>query len=113
MFQTLLQKITVLLKSGRKAREFPKYHQAQRRTADRAQVVAKKVGWKKYFDNLPLGWWVSGFDLKTMKPQEFGQFKPNEPILVEWKRAAKYSPTRGMDTMRSRSSTLRNTGSVS
>jgi putative DNA primase/helicase len=46
------------------------------------KVIAKKVGWKKYFDNLPLGWWVSGLDLTTMKPQEFGQFKPDEKILM-------------------------------
>jgi putative DNA primase/helicase len=46
------------------------------------KVVAKKVGWKKYPDNLPLGWWVSGLDLITMKPQEFGQFKPNSPISL-------------------------------
>jgi predicted P-loop ATPase len=46
------------------------------------KVIAKKVGWKKYPDNLPLGWWVSGLDLTTMKPQEFGQFKPNEKILL-------------------------------
>jgi len=47
------------------------------------KVVAKKVGWKKYSDNLPLGWWVSGLDLTTMKPQEFGQFKPEEKILID------------------------------
>jgi len=49
------------------------------------KVVGKKVGWKKYFDNLPLGWWVSGLDLTTMKPQEFGQFKPDEKILLKGK----------------------------
>jgi putative DNA primase/helicase len=47
------------------------------------KVIAKKVGWKKYPNNLPLGWWVSGLDLTTMKPQEFGQFKPNEKILLD------------------------------
>ena len=47
------------------------------------KVVAKKVGWKKYSNNLPLGWWVSGLDLTTMKPQEFGQFKPDEKILLD------------------------------
>src|ERR687885_818363 len=46
------------------------------------KVIAKKVGWKKYSNNLPLGWWVSGLDLTTMKPQEFGQFKPNKKILL-------------------------------
>jgi putative DNA primase/helicase len=46
------------------------------------KVIAKKTGWKKYPDNLPLGWWVSGLDLTTMKPQEFGQFKPDEKILL-------------------------------
>jgi putative DNA primase/helicase len=49
------------------------------------KVVGKKVGWKKYPDNLPLGWWVSGLDLTTMKPQEFGQFKPDEKILLNGK----------------------------
>lgn len=47
------------------------------------KVIAKKVGWKKYPNNFPLGWWVSGLDLTTMKPQEFGQFKPNEKILLD------------------------------
>jgi len=47
------------------------------------KVVAKKVGWKNYPNNLPLGWWVSGLDLTTMKPQEFGQFKPDEKILID------------------------------
>jgi putative DNA primase/helicase len=47
------------------------------------KVVGKKIGWKKYFNNLPLGWWVSGLDLTTMKPQEFGQFKPDEKILID------------------------------
>ncbi len=49
------------------------------------KVVGKKVGWKKYPDNLPLGWWVSGLDLTTMKPQEFGQFKPDQKILLNGK----------------------------
>ena len=47
------------------------------------KVIGKKVSWKKYSNNLPLGWWVSGLDLTTMKPQEFGQFKPNEKILLD------------------------------
>jgi putative DNA primase/helicase len=47
------------------------------------KVIGKKIGWKKYFDNLPLGWWVSGLDLTTMKPQEFGQFKPDKKILID------------------------------
>src|SRR4028118_1977972 len=42
---------------------------------DRA-VIAMKLGWKKYLDNLPLGWWVSGLDLTTMKLETFGQVKP-------------------------------------
>ena len=46
---------------------------------DRA-VVALKLRWKKYSDEHPLGWWVSGLDLKTMKPHVFGQFKPKTPI---------------------------------
>jgi hypothetical protein len=45
---------------------------------DRA-VIAMKLGWKKYLDNLPLGWWVSGLNLRTMQLETFGQFKPNEP----------------------------------
>ena len=52
-----------------------------RSLTDRA-VVGKKVGWKKYSDNLPLGWWVSGLDLVTMKHQSFGQFKPDEEIRL-------------------------------
>jgi putative DNA primase/helicase len=51
---------------------------------DRAEI-AKKVGWKKYPDSLPLGWWVSGLNLSTMQPQEFGQFKPDEKILIDGK----------------------------
>jgi putative DNA primase/helicase len=48
---------------------------------DRA-VVAARLGWKKYSDNLPLGWWVSGLDLTTMKHQSFGQYKPDEEIRL-------------------------------
>ena len=49
------------------------------------KVIAKKIGWKKYSDNLPLGWWASGLNLTTMQPQEFGQFKPDEKILIDGK----------------------------
>jgi putative DNA primase/helicase len=60
-------------------------------------VVAKKLNKKKYFDKFPLGWWVSGLDLKTMKRQIFGQFKPKEPIQSsKTKKPAKYlTPTGG------------------
>ena len=44
------------------------------------QVIAKLLGWKKYPDHFPLGWWVSGLDLETMQPQTCGQFKPKEPV---------------------------------
>jgi len=44
------------------------------------KVIARNLRWKKYFDEHPLGWWVSGLDLKTMKPHVFGQFKPKTPI---------------------------------
>jgi putative DNA primase/helicase len=58
------------------------------------KVVAKKLGWKKYPDNFPLGWWASGLDLTTMKPQEFGQFKPDEKILINGKEV-KYITDKG------------------
>jgi putative DNA primase/helicase len=57
---------------------------------DRA-VIALKLCKTKYFDKLPLGWWVSGLDLKTMERQKFGQFKPKEPIQSpKAKKPAKY-----------------------
>ena len=61
------------------------------------KAIAKKLNKKKYFDKLPLGWWVSGLDLKTMKRQAFGQFKPKEPIQSpKAKKPAKYlTPTGG------------------
>ena len=46
------------------------------------KAIAHRIGWDKYSDDLPLGWLVSGLDLNTMKIQEFGQFKPDEPILL-------------------------------
>ncbi len=52
-----------------------------RSLTDRA-VVAAKLGWKKYSDNLPLGWFLSGLDLATMKHQSFGQYKPDEEIRL-------------------------------
>lgn len=63
---------------------------------DRA-VIAMKLGWKKYLDNLPLGWWVSGLNLKTMQLETFGQFKPNEPVKLSAKDkdAAKYLTSKG------------------
>lgn len=45
-------------------------------------VIASRLGWEKYSDNLPLGWWISGIDLATMKPQSFGQFKPDDGIRL-------------------------------
>jgi putative DNA primase/helicase len=64
--------------------------------ADRA-VIALKLGWKKYSEEYPLGWWVSGLDLKTMKPQAFGQFKPQTPIQLspEDEKPAKYLTRKG------------------
>ena len=63
---------------------------------DRA-VIAMKLGWKKYLDNLPLGWWVSGLNLRTMELETFGQFNPNEPVKLSAKDkdAAKYLTSKG------------------
>jgi len=63
---------------------------------DRA-VIAMKLGWKKYLDNLPLGWWVSGLNLRTMQLETFGQFKPNEPVKLSAKdkEGAKYLTSKG------------------
>src|SRR4028118_531922 len=63
---------------------------------DRA-VIAMKLGWKKYLDNLPLGWWVSGLNLRTMQLETFGQFKPNEPVKLSAKDkdGAKYLTSKG------------------
>src|SRR4028118_580658 len=63
---------------------------------DRA-VIALKLRWKKYSEEYPLGWWVSGLDLKTMKPQAFGQFKPQTPIQLspEDEKPAKYLTRKG------------------
>jgi len=55
------------------------------------KVIARNLRWKKYFDEHPLGWWVSGLDLGTMKPHVFGQFKPKTPIQSpKDERPAKY-----------------------
>jgi putative DNA primase/helicase len=62
------------------------------------KVIARHLRWKKYFDEHPLGWWVSGLDLKTMKPHVFGQFKPKTAIQLssKAKKPAKYlTPTGG------------------
>jgi putative DNA primase/helicase len=61
------------------------------------KVIASKLRWKKYFDEHPLGWWVSGLDLKTMKPHLFGQFKPETAIQLspEDERPAKYLTRKG------------------
>src|SRR4028119_2519576 len=63
---------------------------------DRA-VIASKLRWKKYSDEHSLGWWVSGLDLKTMKPQAFGQFKPETPfqLSAEDEKPAKYLTRKG------------------
>ena len=45
-------------------------------------VIAGRLGWKRYSDNLPLGWFLSGLDLTTMKHQSFGQYKPDEEIRL-------------------------------
>lgn len=45
-------------------------------------IIAQRLGWKKYSENLPLGWWVSGLALATMQPQAFGQYKPDEEISL-------------------------------
>jgi putative DNA primase/helicase len=60
-------------------------------------VIALKLRWKKYSDEHPLGWWVSGLDLKTMKPQAFGQFKPKTAIQLspEDEKPAKYLTRKG------------------
>src|SRR4028119_2130270 len=61
------------------------------------KLIARNLRWKKYFDEHPLGWWVSGLDLKTMKPQAFGQFKPETAIQLspEDERPAKYLTRKG------------------
>jgi len=46
------------------------------------KVIAHRTGWKNYPDYFPLGWWISGLDLTTMKPQAFGQFKPKDEIQL-------------------------------
>jgi putative DNA primase/helicase len=61
-------------------------------------IVAERLGWKKYSDNLPLGWWCSGLDLSTMEPQIFGQYKPNYEIPLNPKKpddTSKYISTKG------------------
>jgi putative DNA primase/helicase len=61
------------------------------------KVIARNLRWKKYFDEHPLGWWVSGLDLKTMKPHVFGQFKPKTAIQLspEDEKPAKYLTRKG------------------
>ncbi|MEG4577871.1 DUF3854 domain-containing protein [Microcoleus sp. N3A4] len=63
---------------------------------DRA-VIAMRLRWKKYPDEYPLGWWLSGLDLRTMKPQTFGQFKPDKPVRLspEDEKSAKYITAKG------------------
>ena len=60
-------------------------------------VVAARINWKKYPDCNPLGWFASGLNLATMKPQPFGQFKPDEPIKLraEDEKPAKYITRKG------------------
>ena len=59
---------------------------------DDRQEIAKKLGWKGYPTYNPLGWFVSGISLLTLKPLAFGQFKPDVPILLspEDEKPAKY-----------------------
>jgi putative DNA primase/helicase len=61
------------------------------------KVIARNLRWKKYFDEHPLGWWVSGLDLRTMKPHVFGQFKPKTAIQLspEDEKPAKYLTRKG------------------
>ncbi|MEG4589852.1 DUF3854 domain-containing protein [Microcoleus sp. MOSTC5] len=60
-------------------------------------IIGRRLGWKKYLDKNPLGWWVSGLDLSTMKLQSFGQFKPDEPVVLsaEDEDGAKYITAKG------------------
>jgi putative DNA primase/helicase len=46
-------------------------------------VIAARLGWKRYSNNLPLGWFLSGLNLTTMKHQSFGQYKPDEEIRLK------------------------------
>ncbi|MEG5066767.1 DUF3854 domain-containing protein, partial [Microcoleus sp. B3-A4] len=63
---------------------------------DNRSVVAKKIGWKKYPTNFSLGWFVSGLDLTTMQPQEFGQYKPDIAIqFPEKEKPTKYLSDKG------------------
>lgn len=61
--------------------------------SDRVEI-AKAIGWKKYSDEFPPGWLVRGIDLKTMQPQEFCQFKPDDEILLDGKKT-KYISDKG------------------
>jgi len=60
-------------------------------------IIGSRLGWKKYLDKNPLGWWVSGLDLSTMKLQSFGQFKPDQPVVLsaEDEDGAKYITAKG------------------
>lgn len=62
------------------------------------KIIADCLGWKKYSENLPPGWWCRGLDLSTMQPQIFGQFKPNYEIALNPKKpddTSKYISTKG------------------
>jgi putative DNA primase/helicase len=60
-------------------------------------VIAMRLGWKKYLDSHPLGWWLSGLDLSTMRLQTFGQFKPDERVRLsaEDEEGSKYISAKG------------------
>jgi putative DNA primase/helicase len=60
------------------------------------KAIAPSIGWKRYPDNYPLGWFVSGLNLATMQPQPFGQFKPDEAIqFPEEEKPTKYISDKG------------------
>ena len=66
------------------------------RSRNNRTVVAQRLGWKRYSDDYSLGWFISGVDLKTMQPQAFGQYKPDDKIqLPEEDKPRKYISDKG------------------
>ncbi|MEG5164458.1 DUF3854 domain-containing protein [Microcoleus sp. AT3-A2] len=60
------------------------------------KVIAHRIGWAVYADEYSLGWFASGLDLATMKPQSFGQFKPDIAIqFPEKEKPTKYLSDKG------------------
>ena len=60
------------------------------------KIIAHRIGWKVYPDEYSLGWFASGLDLATMKPQAFGQFKPDIAIqFPEREKPTKYISDKG------------------